>query len=116
MSINKLIKNRRTELGLTMKEVAYACSVTEATVSRWESGEIENMRRDKIVALSRILLLSPAELMGWKSPDSFTLTDFEKNLVIAYRQAPESRRESVRALLNIQKKGISEQDTEVSAS
>ena len=35
MNINKFIKNRRLELGLTMLDVAKACEVSEATVSRW---------------------------------------------------------------------------------
>ena len=32
MNINKFIKNRRLELGLTMLDVAKACEVSEATV------------------------------------------------------------------------------------
>lgn len=47
-----------------MKEVAKAVGVSEATISRWESGNIANMGRSKISALSKILDLSPAEIMG----------------------------------------------------
>lgn len=42
------IKELRIKSGLTQREVANAVGVTEATVSRWESGDIGNMRRDKI--------------------------------------------------------------------
>lgn len=38
--IKEIIKNRRIELGLTLKEVATAVGVSEGTVSRWESGNI----------------------------------------------------------------------------
>lgn len=62
--INNLLKDKRKDKGLTMKEVAKAVGVSEATVSRWESGEIANMGRSKIYALSKILDLSPAEIMG----------------------------------------------------
>lgn len=62
--INTLLRNRRKELGLTMKEVATAVGVSEATVSRWESGNIANMGRDKINALSKVLNLSPINIMG----------------------------------------------------
>ena len=62
--INSLLKQRRKELGLTMKEVAKAVGVSEPTVSRWESGNIANMGRDKINALSKVLQLSPTEIMG----------------------------------------------------
>ena len=61
---NDLIKNRRIELGLTQLDIAKATSVSEATVSRWESGQISNMRRSKIAALAKVLQLSPSTLMG----------------------------------------------------
>lgn len=57
------IKNKRISLGLTQKDVAREIGVTEATVSRWESGEISNMRREKIMKLSELLQLSPSVIM-----------------------------------------------------
>lgn len=63
-SVGKLIYDRRTELGITQKEVADFVGVSEATVSRWESGHIDNMRRDRIAALSKILRMSPLAIMG----------------------------------------------------
>lgn len=68
-SVGKLIYNRRTELGITQKEVADFVGVSEATVSRWESGHIDNMRRDRIAALSKILRLSPLAIMGIDDTD-----------------------------------------------
>lgn len=64
MELNELLKSRRTELGLTLKEVADACEVSESTVSRWESGDIGDMRRRKIASLSKILHISAAVLVG----------------------------------------------------
>ena len=64
MSIGNLIKNRRNALGLTMKDVANAVGVSEATVSRWEAGEISNMKRNRISALANVLNISPLEIMG----------------------------------------------------
>ena len=46
------LTDRRKELELTMKQVAEAVGVSEGTVSRWESGAIANMKRDKIYALA----------------------------------------------------------------
>jgi repressor LexA len=63
-NINNRFRERRKELNLTMKEVAAAVGVSEGTVSRWESGNIANMGRDKIYALSKVLKMSPAEIMG----------------------------------------------------
>ena len=72
-NVKEIIKERRQQLGLTMKEVAEAVGVSEATVSRWESGDIENMRRDKIAKLAEALKVSPAVLMGWE--DNGTQSD-----------------------------------------
>ena len=73
MEIKDVLKNRRVELGLTMKELSKKVGVSEGTISRWESGDIENMRRDKIAALANALDISPSVIMGWDdqpSPDS----------------------------------------------
>lgn len=65
MDIKTILRNRRKELGLTMKEVADACSVSEATVSRWESGNIGDMKRSRISALANILKISPSLIVGF---------------------------------------------------
>lgn len=66
MEIYQKLKERRKELGLTMLEIAQKIGVSEATVSRWESGDIANMKRDKIVALSNALQVNPSFIMGWE--------------------------------------------------
>lgn len=69
MKANEVMKTRRKELGLTMREVAERVGVSEGTVSRWESGDIKTMRRDKIAALARVLDVPPAVLMDWEEYD-----------------------------------------------
>lgn len=63
MNIQNLIKNRRKELGLTLLDIANACGVSEATVSRWESGDIVNMKRSRIAQLANVLKISPSMLI-----------------------------------------------------
>ena len=63
--LKDIIKNRRAEVGKTLEQVANEVGVSKATVQRWESGEIKDMRRDKIVALARALNTTPAYIMGW---------------------------------------------------
>lgn len=46
-----------------MAEVAKLVGVSEGTVSRWESGIISNMRRDKVFALSKVLDMNPIDVM-----------------------------------------------------
>lgn len=64
MEIKDLLKSRRLEKGLTMKEVADAVGVSEGTISRYESGDIANMRRSSIVALSRVLDIPPTRFIS----------------------------------------------------
>ncbi len=63
---NKL-KNRRKELKLTLIEVATRVGVTEATVQRWESGNIKTIRGDKLYKLASTLQVSVEELGYWLS-------------------------------------------------
>ena len=70
MKANEVIKMRRLDLGLTQKEIADRCGVTEATVSRWESGDIKSMRRGNIAALARVLDVPPSVLMDWEEYDA----------------------------------------------
>lgn len=65
METKQIIKNRRIELGLTLLDVAKYVGVSEATVSRWESGDIANMKRDKISLLAEVLRISPLLIMGY---------------------------------------------------
>lgn len=68
MELKHLIKTKREEKGLTMKELAERIGVSEGTISRWESGHISNMRRDKIQALSDVLGIPLKTIMGWDEP------------------------------------------------
>lgn len=89
MDINRIIKARRLELGLTLKDVSKALGIAESTVSRYESSDIQNMGIDKIEALAKVLQCSPAYLMGWedsqpptiaahKDGENFTPEELEK--------------------------------------
>lgn len=58
---------RRKQLGLTQQQVASLVGVSEGTVSRWESGDIANMRRDRIAAYAKALQCSPMFIMTGES-------------------------------------------------
>jgi transcriptional regulator with XRE-family HTH domain len=70
------IRNRRKNLNMTMKELAKKVGVSEGTISRWESGDISNMKRDKIKALADALEVSPSEMMGWQKVDLEVMSDY----------------------------------------
>lgn len=68
--LSSVLKQRRKELGLTLAQIADAMGVAEATVQRWESGNIKSIRHEKIGKLAEILMVSPSALMGWEQPES----------------------------------------------
>lgn len=57
------LKSRRLELGLTLEEVGELIGVGKSTVRKWETGDIDNMRRDKIALLAKALKISPLQLI-----------------------------------------------------
>ncbi len=70
MEVKDIIKKRREELNLTYEQLGNMIGVGKSTVRKWETGMIENMRRDNIVALSKALNISPAIIMGWETIDN----------------------------------------------
>lgn len=100
MQIYEKLKKRRLDLGLTLEQVADHCGVNSSTVARWESGEIENMRRDKIEKYAQALQVSPAVIMGWDvRPAASNLSKEERDLVAAMRGIDPETREAFYARL-----------------
>lgn len=64
------LKQHRKKLGLTLAQIADSVGVTEATVQRWESGNIKSVRYENIRKLAQVLCVAPAYLMGWDEADN----------------------------------------------
>ena len=90
-AVKDIIKEKRLEHGLTMKELAQKVGVSEGTISRWESGEIANMRRGAMVALSKVLDTSPEVLMGWDQEDKRKSEVYENKRAIPVLDDPDIR-------------------------
>lgn len=95
------IKNRRNSLGLTLLDVADMLGVKEATVQRYESGEIKNVKHETVVKLATILKCSPQYLMGWSdevleiNSNSLSLNPDEDKLISNYRLLNDSGKEKL---------------------
>jgi SOS-response transcriptional repressor LexA len=70
--MNETLKERRLKLGLTLEEVGNIVGVGKSTVRKWEQGMIENMGRDKIVALSKALKISPIDILEIEVPETLS--------------------------------------------
>lgn len=107
ISIGALLKQRRKELSLTQRQIAQEVGVTEATVSRWESGDIDNMRRDKIAGLANALKMSPLLIMGMEDAgQSYNPVNSEEvELLDDYRNIPVEDKSMIRNVLKRLKVG-----------
>ena len=77
MDIGQFIHDRRVQLHLTLEEVANIVGVNKSTVKKWESGDISNMRRDKIALLAKALHISPVDLIV-DDPDALSSSEDDK--------------------------------------
>ena len=60
---------KRLEKNMSLEDVGKLVGVGKSTVRKWENGMIENMGRDKIVALSKALDISPIDILGMSEKD-----------------------------------------------
>lgn len=91
MEMKDKIKRLREELGLTLEEVGNIVGVGKSTVRKWETGDIANMRRDKIAKLAVALHTTPAYLLGYEEveknadPKVDGISPKENELLALYR-------------------------------
>lgn len=97
--VNERIKERRLQLGYTLLYVAENLGVQEATVQRYESGNIKTLKYETITSLAKILKCDPAYLMGWENnPSRLTSPDLtydETRYLQLYRALDDHGKEMV---------------------
>lgn len=76
---SSVIRLRRKELNLTLVEVAARLNSTASTVSKWERGEIANLKRERVMELAKVLDIHPARLFGYSAVEVDTL-DYKKQI------------------------------------
>ena len=106
------LKRYREQFELTQKQVADALSIDRSTYSYYETGK-SSPTLDTLMRLALMFSTTTDNLLGFNSPDSFregapsyhkskdsgamaaTLSSDEKNMIIKYRQLPESLKKKV---------------------
>ena len=58
------LKTRRQELNMTLEEVGNIVGVGKSTVRKWETGDIANMKIDKVTLLAKALKTTPTAILG----------------------------------------------------
>ena len=65
MAIKNILKQKRIERGLSVKELAVRAGVSPASIYRWERGNVVNMKLEGITSLARELGIPAYLLAGY---------------------------------------------------
>ncbi|MBQ2302259.1 MAG: helix-turn-helix transcriptional regulator [Oscillospiraceae bacterium] len=112
-NLGSKIYELRKQNNMTLEEVGEIVGVGKSTVRKWETGEIANMRRDKIAKLAEALHTTPAYLMGWNEGEEKSvpvsedaLSNDEKLLIDLFRQIPSESRPLVLSMIKAALKNL----------
>ena len=101
MTLGERIKRAREAKGLTLLDVAKEVGVSEATLQRYESGNIKNPKQPKLLSLAKALDVDVNYLMNWKGDDEKkpkTNIDYDlEDLVIIYNKLGRKERHELMA-------------------
>ena len=107
MTIGERIKKRRTEIGLSVDELAAKIGKDRATVYRYESKKIEKLPINILKPLAEALQTTESYLMGWEDATIEDLTNHEISVIKAYRNKPEMQN-AVDKLLGVESSGLAD--------
>lgn len=107
MEMGEIIKQLRKAHNLTQEELGKRLGVQKSAIAKYEKGRVENIKRSTIQAMATLFDVSPCYLMGWAdvpkpNTNDFLVNDFEKKIIIAYRQADDISKAMVQRVLNIE--------------
>lgn len=68
------IRQKRHELNLTLEELGEKLGIQKSAISKWERGEVMNIKREYIDKMATLFDVSPQWLMGYEKADQVTLT------------------------------------------
>lgn len=66
-SIGSRIKDVRKSRGITQEELGAKIGVTKATINKYETGIVVNLKRPIVECIASALDVSPSYLMGWEN-------------------------------------------------
>lgn len=81
-TLDQRITEARKGQGLSPSELAKAIGVTGAAVSRWENGQVKNLRMDHLFDIARLLKVNPEWLAtgnGRKQVGQVDLSDLSQD-------------------------------------
>ena len=107
VAVGMFIAENRGRHNLTQEELGERVGVQKSAIAKYENGRVENIKRSVIQAMATLFDVSPCYLMGWSdtpkpNTNNFLVNDFEKKIIIAYRQADNISKAMVQRALNVE--------------
>ncbi len=68
------IRSKRLEYNLTMEELAEKIGANKSSISKWEAGEVDNIKRIYIAKMAQIFHCKPSWLMDMDDALDFMVT------------------------------------------
>ena len=99
MNREEFLKQKIRESGMNLKVISTEINVPYSTLRDMQAN-IGSARVDNLIKLCQYLNITVDELIA-SNPDNFVITQFEKNLIKAYRNSP-NMRDAVNRLLEIE--------------
>jgi len=97
MKIKNLITLKREEKGISQNRLSKIIGVSQSTINRWEKGEIQSIKNDKIPLLARALGISPSEILDMPMAEQITFQ--EQEMLADYRQLSTANKNVVTTLI-----------------
>lgn len=114
MNIGEYIREKRTEAGLTVDELASKIGKNRATIYRYENNSIESLPSDILIPLANALSITPGDLIKRNpnavatNPDVLHLSSTELDLLKKYRRLDDVGKATVDAVIDVQLKRLHE--------
>ena len=100
------IKKYRKEANMTLKELADKIDLTEATVQKYEAGNIKNIDVEMLKKIADALGVRPEQITEWESKEQYLEYGESKNatttakLIKKYNQLTKGHQKAVLALID----------------
>ena len=103
--VSRNIKKYRKEKGITLKELAELVGLTEATIQKYEAGNIKSIDIDMLHKLAKALDVSPENLTEWQAGEyeeyrKQRQNDEESRLLNKYSKLSIGHKRAVRNLID----------------
>lgn len=108
MNMGDRIKEMRKLRGFTQEELAQKLGLKDSAIAKYESGRVENIKRNVIAEMAKVLDCSPVYLLCLDedapppNPETdfcFSLSDEEKHLILKYRDLAQEDKNMINRIL-----------------